>query len=43
MKSHQRPCAQLVFVGNGDRRPDIFDMFEHENRILGCVLELLEE
>ena len=33
----------LFKLGNGDRRPDIFDVFEHENRILGRVLELMEE
>ena len=33
----------LLLLSNGDRRPDVFDVFEHENRILGRVLELLEE
>ena len=37
------PARSMLLLGNGGRRPDIFDVFEHENRFFGCTLELLEE
>ena len=37
------PARSMLLLGNGDGRPDIFGVFEHENRVFGCTLELLEE
>ena len=33
----------MFLLSNSNRGPNVFDVFEHENRVLRCVLELLKK